>query len=156
MHVIDLRDDQRRLYRRSLGELPEVMVELGPELEDGFKPLSRNLTLVLKSDQPVRWLLKSSGIKGRLLVTAGDNPVEKVEMGETQELEVQQAAIPDQFEGLMEEVTKEYGRPLSYLRVHHANLLEMTIPPRSKRGSHRMFTVNSAGIFCSNFFVIII
>ena len=31
-------------------------------------------------------------------------------------------------------ILREYGQPLSYLRVHHANLLEMTIPPRSKRG----------------------
>ena len=31
-------------------------------------------------------------------------------------------------------IHREYGQPLSYLRVHHANLLEMTIPPRSKRG----------------------
>jgi len=141
VHVIDLRDktgknlrDGKRL-KRSVGdvELPEVVVELGPELTEGdAPPLPRNLTLVLKSDSRVRWMLKSSGIQGRLLVTAGD-PVEKVEVGVGQHLEIQQAAMPDQFDKMMEEVTREYGQPLSYLRVHHANLLEMTIPPRSKR-----------------------
>jgi len=140
VHVIDLRDrtgsgQNGRRLRRSVAEeqLPEVVVELGPELTEGeVPPLPRNLTLVLKSDSRVRWMLKSSGIQGRLLVTAGD-PVEKVEVGAGQHLEIQQAAMPDQFDQMMEEVTREYGQPLSYLRVHHANLLEMTIPPRSKR-----------------------
>jgi hypothetical protein len=140
VHVIDLRDrtgsgqNGRRLRRSSSSDqLPEVVVELGPEMTEGeVPPLPRNLTLVLKSDSRVRWMLKSSGIQGRLLVTAGD-PVEKVEVGAGQQLEIQQAAMPDQFEQMMEEVTREYGKPLSYLRVHHANLLEMTIPPRSKR-----------------------
>jgi len=138
VHVIDLRDrtgsgQNGRRLRRSTGEqLPEVVVELGPELTEGEVPLPRNLTLVLKSDSRVRWMLKSSGIQGRLLVTAGD-PVEKVEVGAGQQVEIQQAAMPDQFDQMMEEVTREFGQPLSYLRVHHANLLEMTIPPRSKR-----------------------
>ena len=136
VHVIDLRDGRtRQRYKRSSGPLPEVVVELGPEVTESLGPLSRNLTLVLKSDQRVRWMLKSSGIQGRLLVSAGNDPVEKVDIDAGQELEVQQAAIPDQFDGLMAEVTHQYGMPLSYLRVHHANLLEMTIPPRSKRGN---------------------
>jgi len=136
VHVIDLRDrstDKTRVERSTNEQLPEVVVELGPELTEGeVPPLPRNLTLVLKSDSRVRWMLKSSGIQGRLLVTAGD-PVEKVEVGAGQQLEIQQSAMPDQFDQMMEEVTREYGQPLSYLRVHHANLLEMTIPPRSKR-----------------------
>jgi len=137
VHVIDLRDrtgsgqNGRRLRRST--KLPEVVVELGPELTEGEVPLPRNLTLVLKSDSRVRWMLKSSGIQGRLLVTAGGDPVEKMEVGAGQQVEIQQAAMPDQFDQMMEEVTREYGQPLSYLRVHHANLLEMTIPPRSKR-----------------------
>ena len=134
VHVIDLRDGSGRL-RRSVGDqLPEVVVEMGPELAESQPPLPRNLTLILKSDSKVRWMLKSSGIKGRLLVAAGSDPVEEVAVGEGQQLEIQHATIPDQFEGLMEEVTNQYGKPLSYLRVHHANLLEMTVPPRSKRG----------------------
>lgn len=134
VHVIDLRDGSGRLRRSTGDQLPEVVVEMGPELADSQPPLPRNLTLVLKSDSKVRWMLKSSGIKGRLLVAAGSDPVEEVAVGEGQQLEIQHATIPDQFEGLMEEVTNQYGKPLSYLRVHHANLLEMTVPPRSKRG----------------------
>lgn len=42
--------------------------------------------------------------------------------------------IPDSFDSLIKEVTSVYGLPLSYMRVHQANLLEMIIPPRSKRG----------------------
>jgi hypothetical protein len=145
VHVIDLRDGGPGRHRRTLtSPLPEVTVELGPELAAGRGPLPRNLTLVLKSDSRVRWMLRSSGIQGRLLVTAGDNPVEKVEVDTMQRLEVQQAAMPDQFDGLMAEVTNQYGRPLSYLRVHHANLLQLTIPPRSKRGRNHPFALEQS------------
>ena len=52
-----------------------------------------------------------------------------------QDLDIRNSEIPDDtFERLMKEVTQNYGIPLSYMRVHQANLLEMLIPPRSKRG----------------------
>jgi hypothetical protein len=35
--------------------------------------VSRNLTLILKSDRPVRWTLRSHGITGNLLVAAGQH-----------------------------------------------------------------------------------
>jgi aminoglycoside phosphotransferase len=44
------------------------------------------------------------------------------------------AALPDEFERLMWAVTEEFGLPLAYMRVQGANLLQMTVPPRSKRG----------------------
>ena len=55
-------------------------------------------------------------------------------VGSNQQLDIQKTEIPDQFERLMKEVTHQYGIPLSYMRVHQANLMEMVIPPRSKRG----------------------
>jgi hypothetical protein len=145
VHVIDLRDlgepseASEIRYKRSLDRSnpKDVVVELTGPGRPGNEgpPLPRNLTLVLKSDRPVRWLLKSQGIQGRLIVTtAGENPVENLSVGSSQQLDIQKTEIPDQFERLMEEVTQQYGSPLSYMKVHHANLLEMTIPPRSKRG----------------------
>ena len=50
-----------------------------------------------------------------------------------QSLEILDGDIPDSFDSLIREVTSSYGLPLSYIRVHQANLLEMVIPPRSKR-----------------------
>jgi len=136
VHVIDLRTHSRLVKRsdssNDSGSLSEVVVDLVPDLT-GDAPLPRNLTLILKSDNPVRWLLKSHGIQGQLVVAAGENPVENLSVGSNQHLDIQKTEIPDQFERLMKEVTHQYGIPLSYMRVHQANLLEMLIPPRSKR-----------------------
>ena len=60
-----------------------------------------------------------------------------------QDLDIRNSEIPDDtFERLMKEVTQNYGIPLSYMRVHQANLLEMLIPPRSKRGRFFLFISN--------------
>ena len=74
VHVIDLRTHSRLVKRsdssNDSGSLSEVVVDLVPDLT-GDAPLPRNLTLILKSDNPVRWLLKSHGIQGQLVVAAG-------------------------------------------------------------------------------------
>ena len=77
VHVIDLRvRGGSGRVRRSAGAAGEVVVDLVPGQADTTSPLPRNLTLILKSDGPVRWLLKSHGIKGQLIVAAGqDNRV---------------------------------------------------------------------------------
>ena len=49
-------------------------------------------------------------------------------------MDIRQTEIPDSFDSLIKEVTSSYGLPLSYITFHKANLLEMLIPPRSKRG----------------------
>jgi hypothetical protein len=49
-------------------------------------------------------------------------------------MDIDETHMPDQFERLMREVTEQFGLPLAYMRVHHANLLQMVVPPRSKRG----------------------
>jgi len=145
VHVIDLRTHSRLVKRsephNDSGSMPEIVVDLLPDLT-GDAPLPRNLTLILKSDKPVRWLLKSHGIKGQLVVAAGENPVENLSVGSSQHLDIQKTEIPDQFERLMKEVTHQYGIPLSYMRVHEANLLEMIIPPRSKRDLSNLWDRN--------------
>ena len=74
VHVIDLRTHSRLVKRSDSsddsGAMPEVVVDLVPDLT-GDDPLPRNLTLILKSDNPVRWQLKSHGIQGQLVVAAG-------------------------------------------------------------------------------------
>ena len=54
-------------------------------------------------------------------------------------------------------ILREFGQPLSYLRVHHANLLEMTIPPRSKRGeTNKHYFLTLVHSFPPSHFVIIV
>jgi len=149
VHVIDLRNSQGHFnsrLRRS-PHVEDVVVELVPAVVQGTsQPLPRNLTLVLKSDRPVRWLLKSRGIQGKLVVTThGDNPVENLSVSSGQQLDIQKNEISDQFDRLMKEVTQQYGFPLSYMKVHHANLLEMSIPPRSKRELSNVWERNRPG-----------
>lgn len=64
----------------------------------------------------------------------GDNEVVNLSNNPDQELDLRKANIPDAFDSLIKEVTSSYGLPLSYIQFHKANLLEMLIPPRSKRG----------------------
>eukprot|EP00092_Neocalanus_flemingeri_P000254 GFUD01000273.1.p1 GENE.GFUD01000273.1~~GFUD01000273.1.p1 ORF type:complete len:485 (-),score=113.20 GFUD01000273.1:48-1502(-) len=66
-------------------------------------------------------------------------------VGLNQHLDIQKTEIPDQFERLMKEVIHQYGIPLSYMRVHQANLLEMLIPPRSKRELSNLWDRNRPG-----------
>lgn len=51
----------------------DVVLELSPE--ELQNPLPRNLTLVLKSDKPVKWVIKSKGITGQLVIAAGKNNI---------------------------------------------------------------------------------
>ena len=75
VHVIDLRTHSRLMKRSESsndpGDMSEVVVDLVPDMTGDDDPLPRNLTLILKSDHPVRWLLKSHGIQGQLVVAAG-------------------------------------------------------------------------------------
>ena len=68
VHVIDLR---QKIVKRSVEDDHNVVVELAPDIvQEDLLP--RNLTLILKSDKPVKWIIKSKGIKGQLVVAAGE------------------------------------------------------------------------------------
>lgn len=132
VHVIDLKE---KIVKRSTNEqsgITDVVLELSPD-QSVQDLLPRNLTLILKSDKPVRWIIKSKGIKGQLIIAAGNNEVVNLSNNPDQELDLRKATIPDAFDSLIKEVTSSYGLPLSYIQFHKANLLEMLIPPRSKR-----------------------
>ena len=76
VHVIDLKEKivKRSTYDQS--EITDVVLELSPD-QNVQDLLPRNLTLILKSDKPVRWILKSKGIKGQLIVAAGKSDRKK-------------------------------------------------------------------------------
>ena len=70
VHVIDLKE---KIVKRSTNEqsgVTDVVLELSPD-QSVQDLLPRNLTLILKSDKPVRWIIKSKGIKGQLIIAAG-------------------------------------------------------------------------------------
>ena len=74
VHVIDLKE---KVVKRSASSdsIEDVVLEVSPDKtqieEEELMP--RNLTLILKSDKPVKWVIKSKGIKGQLIVAAGKN-----------------------------------------------------------------------------------
>lgn len=68
------------------------------------------------------------------LTLSGSNTVDSPALSGNQRLTIDETEISDDFDELMRVVTKVYGLPVSYLKVYQANLLQMYIPPRSKRG----------------------
>ena len=70
VHVIDLKEKIVKRSTNEQSEVTDVVLELSPD-RNVQDLLPRNLTLILKSDIPVRWKIKSKGIKGQLIVAAG-------------------------------------------------------------------------------------
>ena len=73
VHVIDLKEKVVKRSTSSSDQIEDVVLEVSPdktEIQDE-ELLPRNLTLILKSDKPVKWVIKSKGIKGQLIVAAG-------------------------------------------------------------------------------------
>ena len=76
VHVIDLKE--KKIVKRDTVDMTEdiqdVVLELSPDqvLQD---PLPRNLTLILKSEKPVKWIIKSKGIRGQLIIAAGNKNI---------------------------------------------------------------------------------
>ena len=70
VHVIDLKEKIVKRSVRDQSEVTDVVLELSPD-QNVQDLLPRNLTLILKSDKPVRWIIKSKGIKGQLIIAAG-------------------------------------------------------------------------------------
>ena len=73
--MIDLKE---KVTKRSISEASEevvenVVIEVSPDKTEVHDEelLPRNLTLILKSDKPVKWMVNSKGIKGQLLIAAG-------------------------------------------------------------------------------------
>jgi len=69
-----------------------------------------------------------------VVMLSGGNPVENLSVSAERRMNIGKTDMPDQFERLMWEVTEQFGLPLAYMSDHHANLLQMVVPPRSNRG----------------------
>ncbi|XP_023343422.1 uncharacterized protein LOC111712899 [Eurytemora carolleeae] len=137
VHVIDLKT-QPSASRSPRHSLHQDWVEMNilPTLESQ-EPVNnserRNMTIILKSDRPVLWKIRSDQVLGNLTIAAGNNTVDSLSLSTQQRLNIDKTEISGDFDALMRRVTDLYGLPLSYLRVHSANLLQIQIPPRSRR-----------------------
>lgn len=146
VHVIDLisADPEAQSFRApESGEdeehsnLPAVYLSLSPDQKGSSidESVSRNLTLILKSQFPVRWYLESWGLAGNLEVVSNNGPVENYSLSSWQHLHIVRRTLPEAFEQLWKSVIADTGAtPVSYIKVELANVLSMVIPPRSKRG----------------------
>ena len=143
VHVIDLTSadpeaiNLQTPHDEDSAHLPAVYLSLSPDQKGSSMDasVSRNLTLILKSQFPVRWYLESWGLAGNLEVISNNGPVENLSLSSSQHLRIVRRPLPEAFDQLWRSVTVDTGStPVSYVKVELANVLSMVIPPRSKRG----------------------
>jgi len=143
VHVIDLTSadpeaiNLQTPHDEDSAHLPAVYLSLSPDQKGSSMDasVSRNLTLILKSQFPVRWYLESWGLAGNLEVISNNGPVENLSLSSSQHLHIVRRPLPEAFDQLWRSVIVDTGStPVSYVKVELANVLSMVIPPRSKRG----------------------
>ncbi len=131
VHVVNL---------QSAGPAGAVYISMSPKRRGGraSSALIRNLTLVLRSAQPVKWFLQSQGLKGNLTVIAdrlGD--VQNLSLAPGQKLIVRykEKFFPGEFESLWRVVMAdtEGAMPVSYVRMARANIVSLSVTEKKRR-----------------------
>ncbi|CAB4055920.1 unnamed protein product [Lepeophtheirus salmonis] len=128
-----------------------VYLSLNPDIKlTHGAALNRDLILVLKSSQPVRWLLQSTDLAGNLTVISNGENVEDFSLASSQRLKIIKQQLPNSLNSLRSSVLTDVGSSsvVSYIKVELANVLTLIIPPRSKSGlvsvyGHREFRGSS-------------
>ncbi|KAJ9593196.1 hypothetical protein L9F63_015241, partial [Diploptera punctata] len=112
-----------------------VLVQLEGE---GIRPVPRNVTLVLKSHQPIRWQFGANGINGNIVVVSDhEDQVENSAVGKHQNLEVRSKPLPDNFPELLLSVTAEFGRPIMYAKTGRASTLRLLVGSMNNKAALR-------------------
>lgn len=160
VHIIDLQvSDMFNSAAATESVLPtNVIFSMAPssphshELEVGESRQSRNLTVILKSDRPVRWYLESWKMSGSLRVISNNGHVENHALSEGQHLKIERSALPDDFQDLWPKVIGETGAaPVSYIKVKDANVISMSLPSQIRQSSHILNTAEHKLKFNSNY-----
>lgn len=116
---------------------PVVILSMTPlQAKDGSirDPSPRNLTLVLNSNQQVRWYLESWKMQGSLKVFSSNGPVENHALSPEQTLQIVRKRLPEDYSQLWRSVIAETGvAPISYVKVTEANVISLLIPPRASK-----------------------
>ena len=92
VHVIDLTSADPEAanlltpHEDDSAHLPAVYLSLSPDQKGSSieESVSRNLTLILKSQFPVRWYLESWGLAGNLEAISNNGPVENYSLSSGQ------------------------------------------------------------------------
>ncbi|PSN54162.1 hypothetical protein C0J52_06845 [Blattella germanica] len=123
VYIVEL-DAGGKGNRPNRAPLP-VLVQLE---EEGIGPVPRNVTLVLKSHQPIRWQFGANGINGNIVVVSDEeDQVENSAMGRLQNLEVRSKTLPDKFPELLLSVAEDYGPPVLYAKTGRASTLKLLV-----------------------------
>ncbi|XP_069676471.1 transforming growth factor beta receptor type 3-like [Periplaneta americana] len=130
VYVVEL-DAGAKGNRPNRAPLP-VLIHLQGE---GIRPVPRNVTLVLKSHQPIRWQFGANGINGNIIVVSDrEDQVENYAV-ENQNLEVRSKPLPDNLPDLLLSVTAEFGPPILYAKTGRASTLRLLVgTTRNKAG----------------------
>ncbi|XP_068083102.1 transforming growth factor beta receptor type 3 [Anabrus simplex] len=128
VYVVEL-DAGGRGHRPNRAPSP-VLVQL--QAEDGW-PQPRNVALILKSHQPVRWQFgPTTGLMSNIIVVSDHE--DQVENSNSPHLEVRSISLPDSWDALLLSVMTEFGPPVLYAKTGRASTLRLLIGSKSKAG----------------------
>ncbi|PNF20041.1 hypothetical protein B7P43_G05816 [Cryptotermes secundus] len=135
VYVVEL-DAGAKGNRPNRGPLP-VLIQLQGE---GMRPVPRNVTLILKSHQPIRWQFGANGINGNIIVVSDhEDLVENSAVGGHQNLEVRSKPLPDNLPELLLSVTTEFAPPILYAKTGRASTLRLLVGSTRNKAGEFMF-----------------
>ncbi|TRY62871.1 hypothetical protein TCAL_02037 [Tigriopus californicus] len=126
VYIIDL---------ESSGGPPSAALHIVPESEG---TMTRNMTLVLRSGEPLVWLVEALAFRGRLTIIThlGSSVYNKSRLS-FEQVEVKTKSLPAAMDDLWRSVISDTGiSPMSYVKVARSDVITMKIP---KKGSLSSF-----------------
>jgi hypothetical protein len=129
VHVVNL---------ESAGSAGAAYISMAPKNGGSSLPMERNLTLILRSAQPVKWYLQSRGLKGNLTVIVDRlADVQNLSLAPGQRLVVRykEKFLPGDFESLWRAVLADTDgvTPVSYSRMARANIISLTVNEKKRK-----------------------
>lgn len=114
----------------SSGGTPSVDLHLQPESDP---PMTRNMTLVLRSNEPLVWVVQALGFKGRLtIITHLGSSVHDQSRLSFEQVEVKSKSLPSVMVDLWRSVISDTGiSPMAYVKMTRSNVVTMKIPRKT-------------------------
>nr|CAD7406516.1 unnamed protein product [Timema poppensis] len=125
VYVIELDGGSKR--NRLHRTLQPVLIHLQAE-DIVLEP--RNVTLILKSSQPIKWQLGISGSLGNLLIVSSDEDI-VVNEGHVN-MKVLSKNLPNSLNTLLLDIATEFGPPIMYAKTGPASTLRLVIAGKDK------------------------
>ncbi len=139
VHILDL--DSADGFASDPSDPAPVYLSLAPEEEESGQ-VSRNLTLLLSSREPVQWMLQSRLLSGKLrvlFVGPAGSRVEDFQLASLQHLEARRLRLDDaSFEGLWRAAAHETGgTAMAYVKLKKANIISLVVAKAAVGGERR-------------------